>query len=89
MTCRPFEGLATADRAADRDQFRNPQALDHPALDGDDVADRDQRETHRVGATGQGIERRRTGRALATAEDVDADDERTDSEDVTESDADS
>ena len=54
---------------------RNPQSLDKGPLSVDDVANRDERKPHAVGATGQGIVGARASAPLATAKNVGADHE--------------
>ena len=74
----PKERLHAAHRAADDGmEAGDAEVTDHEALGPDDVAQRDLREEAAVGTARTGVGRERTGRALAAADAVHADDEET------------
>ena len=73
---RPLQRALAAHRTADdRGPALDPERVGEQDLDRNLIADRDRRKSGAVRVPGRGIDRRRTGRALAPAEHVRADHE--------------
>src|SRR5918995_1139863 len=76
MPGRPLQRLEATDGAADGDELTYAEPFHERSLRVDDVANRNERETHSIGAASEWVIGRRSGCALTTTQNVGADDER-------------